>query len=270
MRVARTLMAALLCATVTTHAAPAPESIPFWEASDETRRATISHRDWQELLDAYLAPHPSGIHRFDYGSLHANPKHRAQLASYVLRLGEIDPRAYAKAEQMAYWINLYNALTVFVIVRRYPLDSIRDISSGLFTFGPWEMELVTVQGQRLTLDDIEHRILRPIWRDPRIHYAVNCASLGCPNLALEAYRADNLERLLEQGARDYVNHPRGVTIREEGLLISSIYEWFKVDFGDTDAGVFAHLKRYATPELAEALDGYDGFAHDYDWRLNRP
>ncbi len=263
-------MAVLLCATVATEAAPAPEPSQFWDASDETRRATISHREWQELLDAYLTSHPSGINRFDYGSLHANVKHRAQLASYVLRLAEIDPRAYARAEQMAYWINLYNALTVFVIVRRYPVDSIRDIGSGLFSFGPWEMEVITAQGQPLTLDDIEHRILRPIWRDPRIHYGVNCASLGCPNLAREAYRSDNLERLLEQGARDYVNHPRGVTVHQDGLLVSSIYEWFKEDFGGTDEGVFAHLKRYAAPELAKALDGYDRFDHDYDWSLNRP
>ena len=263
-------MVAWLCATFTAHAAPAPEPVAFWDASDEARKATISHREWQELLDAHLASHPSGINRFDYRSLHANAKHRAQLASYLWRLAELDPRTYAKTEQMAYWINLYNALTVFVIVRRYPLDSIRDISSGLFTPGPWEMDLITVRGQRLTLDDIEHRILRPIWRDPRIHYAVNCASLGCPNLALEAYRSDNLERLLEQGARDYVNHPRGVSIRPEGLLISSIYEWFKVDFGDTDAGVLAHLARYATPDLAAALDQHDRFEHHYDWRLNAP
>ena len=263
-------MAALVCAGIAAHADPEPDLHTFWNVSDETRKATISHREWQELLNAYLTSHPSGINRFDYGSLQASARHRAQLASYVFQLGEIDPRAYARAEQMAYWINLYNALTVFVIVRRYPVDSIRDISSSLFTFGPWEMELVTVQGQRLTLDDIEHRILRAIWRDPRIHYAVNCASLGCPNLSPEAYRSDNLERLLERGASDYVNHPRGVSVQEEGLTVSSIYEWFKEDFGGTDEGVLAHLKRYAKPELAEALDGYDRFDHDYDWGLNRP
>ena len=263
-------MAALFCGAVATHAAPEPELNPLWDASDETNTATISHQAWQELLDTYLTTHPSGINRFDYGSLKANEEHSTQLASYVESLAGIDPRSFAKAEQMAYWINLYNALTVFVIVGRYPVDSIKDISSSLFTFGPWEMELITLQGEPLTLDDIEHRILRPIWRDPRIHYAVNCASLGCPNLALDAYRSDNLERLLEQGAREYVNHSRGVAVREEGLLISSVYEWFKVDFGGTDADVFAHLRRYATPELAEALDGYDGFDHDYDWGLNRP
>ncbi len=266
----RTLMAALLCGAVATHAAPEPERIPLWDTSDETNTATISHQAWQELLDAHLKVHPSGINRFDYGSLKANAEHRKQLQSYLSSLAEIDPRSFARAEQMAYWINLYNALTVFVIVGRYPVDSIKDISSSLFSYGPWELELITLRGEPLTLDDIEHGILRPIWRDPRIHYAVNCASLGCPNLALEAYRSDNLERLLEQGARDYVNHPRGVTVREEGLLVSSVYEWFKVDFGDTDAAVFAHLKRYATPELAEALDGHDSFEHDYDWSLNKP
>ena len=99
---------------------------------------------------------------------------------------------------------------------------------------------------------------------------MNCASLGCPNLAPEAYRSDNLERLPEQGARDYVNHPRGVTVQGDRLLVSSIYEWFKVDFGGSDEGVFAHLKRYAAPELAKALDGYDHFDHDCDWSLNKP
>ena len=125
-------------------------------------------------------------------------------------------------------------------------------------------------GQPLTLDNIEHGILRPIWGDPRIHYAVNCASIGCPNLATEAYRSDNVEALLEQGATDYVSHPRGARETEDGLLVSSIYDWWQVDFGGTDAGVLAHLKRYARPELAEALDRYTEFDYEYNWNLNAP
>ena len=171
---------------------------------------------------------------------------------------------------MAYWINLYNALTVFVVVGRYPVDSIKEIKSSLIKFGPWDKELITVQGQKLTLDQIEHGILRPIWRDPRIHYAVNCASIGCPNLAAEAYRSDNLERLLEQGAKEYVNHPRGVSVEDGKLLVSSIYDWYKEDFGDTDAGVLAHLKKYAAPDLVALLDRYDSFDDGYDWTLNAP
>ena len=242
----------------------------MWDASDETNTAIIDHGPWQEILDAHLKAHPSGIHRFDYAALKASAEDRKKLSTYLLGLTELDPRTFARAEQMAYWINLYNALTVYVIVGRYPVDSIKDIKSGLITYGPWELELITVQGEKLTLDNIEHGILRPIWRDPRIHYAVNCASLGCPNLSPEVYRSDNLERLLEKTASEHINHLRGAQEVDGELLISSIYAWFKVDFGDSDAGVLAHLKKYARPELAEILDRHDSFDHHYDWRLNAP
>ncbi|MDE0270707.1 MAG: DUF547 domain-containing protein, partial [Gammaproteobacteria bacterium] len=219
-------------------AAQDAELIPMWDAGEESNTATIDHAPWQEILDGYLvADDPSGVNRFDYGALKANAEDRKKLGGYLQALAKLDPRAYAKAEQMAYWINLYNALTVFVIVPRYPVDSIKDIKSGLIDFGPWNLELIPVQGVKLTLNNIEHGILRPIWRDPRIHYAVNCASIGCPNLAPEAYRSDNLERLLEQGATEYINHPRGAQVRDGKLLVSSIYDWFKADFGGTDEGV---------------------------------
>ena len=231
----------------------------------------IDHSRWQGLLDRHLrADHPSGINRFDYAAVAADPEDRRQLTSYLRHLSATDPRTYARDEQMAYWINLYNALTVFVVVGRYPVDSITDIRSGLFSFGPWDEKLIDVGGEKLTLNQIEHGILRPIWRDPRIHYAVNCASLGCPNLATEVYRADNLERLLDQGARDYVNHPRGARVENGKLVLSSIYEWYEADFGGTDAGVIAHLRDYADPDLARVLDGHERFDDDYDWSLNRP
>jgi len=252
------------------HAAAPPELIPMWNASDESNAATIDHGPWQELLDAHLQEHPSGINRFDYAGLKANAENYKKLSSYLMGLTRLDPRAYSRNAQKAYWINLYNGLTVYVIVGRYPVESIRDIKSGLLTPGPWEMELITIQDEKLTLDDIEHGILRPIWKDPRIHYAVNCASIGCPSLSPEAYRSDNLERLLEKGARDYVNHPRGMQIVDDELVVSSIYDWFKVDFGDTDEGVLAHLRQYATPENAKMLEGRDDFDDYYDWKLNAP
>ena len=261
---------AVVFMTASVDAAKQPERIPMWDASDETNTATIDHTPWQELLDAHLQTHPTGINRFDYGALKANAEDRGKLTTYLLDLTKLDPRSYSRKEQFAYWVNVYNALTVHVIAGRYPVDSIKDIKSGLITFGPWELELVTVQGEKLTLDDIEHGILRPIWRDPRIHYAVNCASHGCPNLSPEVYRADNSERLLEASAREYINHPRGAREVDGELLVSSIYDWFKVDFGDSDAGVFAHLAEYARPELAEVLGKYRSFDHDYDWKLNDP
>ena len=126
-----------------------------------------------------------------------------------------------------------------------------------------------MEGVALSLNDIEHRILRPIWRDPRIHYAVNCAALGCPNLRMTAFTGANADEVLDRAARDYVNHPRGVTIRDGSLVVSSIYIWFQEDFGAGAMDVIAHLKRYAGPELRNRLMTVDGIDDDeYDWNLN--
>jgi len=175
------------------------------------------------------------------------------------------------ATRSAFWINLYNALTVELILDHYPVASILDISisPGLFSFGPWDKKLIEVEGEALSLNDIEHRILRPIWRDARLHYAVNCASLGCPNLREVAFTAENTEWLLEQGAHEYVNHARGAEFIDSQLIVSSIYHWFKEDFGDSDRGVIEHLGAFAAPELAKRLAKTRRLSgHDYDWDLN--
>lgn len=250
-------------------AAPAPEPWARWQAYDPAASATIDHGEWDRFLKIYVRKGKDGIARLAYAAV--IPADRAALAAYVDRLAGIAPSRFARSEQLAYWINLYNALTIKTVLTHYPVRSIRDIriSPGLFAAGPWGKKLVAVEGEKLSLDDIEHRILRPIWHDPRVHYAVNCASLGCPNLAQEAYRADNFERLLEAGARDYINHARGARVENGRLRVSSIYVWFREDFGDSDAGVIAHLRRYGAPALAAALADtarIDG--HDYDWTLN--
>jgi hypothetical protein len=249
-----------------------PDADPWviWNVSDESSTETIDHRDWQQLLGAYLVTDTvDGIYRFGYASMTAGD--RTRLKTYIEQLAAIDPRTISRAEQRAYWINLYNALTIEIVLQYYPVDSIRDIEGGLLGSGPWKKQLVKVAGQPLTLNDIEHRILRPIWRDPRTHYAVNCASLGCPNLAAEAYTAANMGRLLDEAARAYINHPRGVSLDNGRLKVSSIYNWFDVDFGKSDAAVLEHMAEYAELELARQLGDYDGrIRYDYDWRLNAP
>ena len=142
----------------------------------------VDHRRWGRFLAAYVRPGENGLNRVAYGSVTAEG--RADLGAYLDSLAAVPVSTLSRPEQMAFWINLYNALTVRVVLDHYPVGSIReiDISPGLFSNGPWRAELTTVEGEPLSLDDIEHRILRPIWRDPRIHYALNCASLGCPNL----------------------------------------------------------------------------------------
>ena len=271
-RIAIALVSACLVASAA-NAAREPKLIPFWNISDEANADAIDHGPWQALLTAYVVKHPSGINRFDYAALKADTDDMAKLNAYQETVQAIDPRTYALSEQQAYWINFYNALTIKVVTDAYPVDSIRDIHEGWLPYtGPWDDVHATIAGQDLTLNDIEHGILRPIWQDGRIHYAVNCASLGCPNLATEAYTAANTEALLEAGAREYVNHPRGVDfVDEDFVVLSSIYDWWVADFGGTEESVLAHLVEYADPELAAELRDFVGaMDFEYDWDLNQP
>lgn len=272
--------AAFLAAALLADFAGAQEAvlIPVWDAADDSNAATVDHSPWQALLHEFLLAHESGVNRFDYGALQASAADRALLREYLSALQSIDPRDYSRAEQKAYWINFYNALTVETVTAEYPVDSIREISDsllgigGIIPVGPWGDVRAEVAGIDLTLDDIEHGILRPIYRDPRIHYGVNCASIGCPNLVTTVFTAENTEALLDEAARVYVNHPRGVdVIDEDFMVISSIYTWFAADFGNSEAGVIEHLLRYAEPALAERLENFFGFIeYEYDWSLNRP
>ena len=254
------------------------ELIPVWDKSDESSSARIDHGAWQDLLDEYVLEHESGVNRVDYAALQASSEDSAKLDEYLDMLQSLDPRDYSRAEQKAYWFNFYNSLTVKTVAEAHPVDSIREISDsllgigGLIPVGPWRDVRARVAGIDLTLDNIEHGILRPIYRDPRIHYGVNCASIGCPNLVKTAFTAENTEALLEEASRIYINHPRGVDIVDvDFMVISSIYTWFAEDFGGREETVIEHLLQYAEPELAEQLGDFAGFIeYEYDWALNQP
>ncbi len=249
--------------------APKAELWERWTAHDEASTTTIDHSAWTKLLSRYLEKSDDGVNRMRYADV--QQADRRLLSEYIAMLTSTTISKLSRAEQRAYWINLYNALTVKVVLEHYPVSSIRDIdiSPGLFSFGPWDKKLVAIEGENLSLNDIEHRILRPIWKDARIHYAVNCASIGCPNLMPIAFSAQNSEMLLEQGAREYVNHSRGVAIIDGKAVASKIYDWFKSDFGDSDQEVLEHLRRYAEPALRQKLDGFSRLGgYRYDWALN--
>ena len=249
--------------------APRAELWERWTAHDPLATAEIDHTAWTDFLTTYVSEGNDGVTRVAYAQV--TDADKKALGTYLAQLAATPISRLNRAEQRAYWINLYNALTVKVVLDHYPVASIRDIdiSPGLFADGPWDKELIEVEGEALSLNDIEHRILRPIWRDPRIHYALNCASIGCPNLRSLAFTAGNTEMLLEAAARAYVNHPRGGRIEDGKLIVSSIYVWFQEDFGDNDAGVIAHLSRYANRDLAAKLSAVARIgAHEYDWRLN--
>ena len=254
------------------HAAPSADLWPDWQAHDDASTEQIDHGAWQAVLDRYLVTKEPGVTAFDYAG--AKKDGYDAISGYVTAMTKVAVSGLSRDQQFAYWVNLYNALTVRVVLDHYPVASIRDIdiSPGLFSSGPWGKKLITVEGRTLSLDDIEHRILRPIWQDPRIHYAVNCASVGCPALAPKAYTAATLNDQLNQAATGFINHPRAVQRNKDGeFVLSQLYDWYRDDFGKSDADFIAHLKRFAGPKLAEALgdtDELDIAGYQYDWRLN--
>lgn len=234
-----------------------------WETSG-TNAEAISHDAWDKILAEYARPADDGVNRVDYKGI--KTRAAGELKAYLAALQSIKISEYPRDEQFAYWVNLYNAATVQVILDNYPLESIRDI--GLLGQGPWKDKFLKVEGKALSLDDIEHGILRPIWKDVRIHYAVNCASIGCPNLALKAYRAGTLEPMLDDAARAYINHPRGFARIKGQLVASNIFEWYQSDWGE-ETDVLAHARKYATAETVALLKDAEGIdSYDYDWALN--
>jgi Protein of unknown function, DUF547 len=248
------------------HAAPRPVPWPHWRASDETSKATIDHSAWDGFLSRYLVPGRDGITRVNYRRV--LPSDRESLSLYVAGLGGTPITSYRRAEQRAYWINLYNALMVRTVLVHYPVATVLDIRLA-GARGPWRKKLLHIEGEEVGLDDIEHRILRPFWRDPRLHYALNYAALGSPDLQPRAFTAAATEAVLDQAAHAFVNAPRGARVERGRLVVSSLYRWYEADFGGSDGAVIAHLRRYAAPPLEAALARETRIAGDaFDWSLN--
>ena len=248
---------------------PAVELDDHWQRHQLNSTIVVDHSAWTRFLESHMKRGTDGVNRLAYAAI--GEEDRQALARYLQALQATNVHALARGEQLAFWINLYNAATVRLVLDHPNIETIRDIKrkDGVFTIGPWDMELLEVDGRALSLHHIEHRIIRPIWRDARIHYALSCAAVGCPNLRQEAYLGADIEKQLEDQTRAYINDPRGVHFdRDGGLVLSKIYAWYVEDYGDL-AGLFAHLKNYAAPDLAaklERVERVDDYA--YDWALN--
>lgn len=231
--------------------------------------AMLKQSTWGKILKRYGSK-DGDLNRFDYSGLSRASGDMNKLDNYINDLAGLKPSAMDKHEALAYWANLYNALTVQTVARNWPVKSIKEIRSGTFTPGPWKKDIISVEGRTLSLDGIEHDTMRAQNDEPRIHYMVNCASIGCPNLMLREWRAETLEADLTAAAIAFVNSERGAKVSGGKLTVSSIYKWYKEDFGGSDSGVIAHLRQYADTELKAQLDGLTKISKDkYNWDVNK-
>jgi hypothetical protein len=242
---------------------------PVWQINNPLSTDAISHKDWQSFLDAHVKTNEEGINLLDYSNISETGLNL--LDQYITDMSHVKIDNYNRNEQLAYWINLYNALVVKTVARYYPVGSIEEIniSPGIFSIGPWGAQLITIQGIGLTLDDIQNRIIRAIWNDPRTLYALNNACIGAPNISKQAYQSTNLEQQLNQAAANYINSYRGVQVIEGKLVVSKLYDWFSEDFGGGKQAVIKHIKHFAQEPLLSQLNHINSIDnYVYNWHLN--
>jgi len=223
-------------------------------------QTTVDHGIYASLLKKYVIQG-----KVDYSGFKAE---KEKLDQYLDVLEKTDTRNLPQNEQFAFYINAYNAWTIQLILSGYPgVKSIKDLGSILKS--PWKKKICRIDGQVMTLDDIEHNILRPRFDDPRVHFAINCAALSCPPLTPEPYFGSTLNRQLDTSARAFVNNPARNYLEGNTLYVSKIFKWFSEDFNDDIIGFFL---RYADDDFKKKLEPKKDrikirYLH-YDWSLN--
>ncbi|BCA96507.1 DUF547 domain-containing protein [Legionella antarctica] len=263
------IFSGLLLLVSTSFSAPQKNLWSFWNQSNEKNTKAISHSMFQDFLNRYLFKGESGVNQVHYSKVTA--KDKQALNQYIEKLKSLPIKTFNKKEQLAYWINLYNALTIQLILKHWPVQSITkiNISPGFFSFGPWDAPLISIEGQKVTLNDIEHRILRSIWNNPLLHYALNCASMSCPQLQNKVFTDQNSQVLMNKAAKKYVNSPYGVTVDANSLSLSKIYQWYQGDFGNDESQVLKHIAQFANPKLKkQLLEKQKSISYYYNWDIN--
>ena len=214
----------------------------------------ILHESWNDLLKKDV----SAGGQVNYKAL-LNEK--GKLQAYLNTLGKNPPQQnWERNEVIAYWINAYNAYTVKLILDHYPVQSIRDIDNGK----PWDEVFIAIGGKKLSLNSIENEMLRKKFNDPRIHFAINCASKSCPKLVNEAFTGDKLDDQLNSATKNFVNDPSKNKIVAEKISVSKIFDWYKKDFSQTGT-VIDFLNQYSSIKIQPTAT--ISFL-DYDWSLN--
>jgi len=222
-----------------------------------------THSKWDNILKEYTIKSENQVY-FNYRDL---KKKNGILKNYLKELEAVTDdqfNKFSRDQKLAFWINAYNAYTIQIVLDHYPLKSIKDISSGWFSSGPWKKEFITLLGRKMSLDDIEHNTIRKIFDEPRIHFAVNCASMGCPSLLQEAFTGEKLESQLEKATQNFLQNKTKNHIKNDTLYLSKIFKWYGDDFDKKHGG----FKKFIIISLKIPEKDYSVHFNDYDWGLN--
>lgn len=218
------------------------------------------HLLWEELTTAHV--NEAGFPTYK-GFIQDSLKFNA----YLSQLASNHPKeTWTSNERKAFWINAYNAFTIKLIVDNYPVETIKDLGGGIYRVNtPWDIKFIQIEDKLYHLNDLEHNILRKEWSDPRIHAAVNCASISCPKLMKGAYLADKLDQQLDRQMKDFIHDTTKNTISADEVKLSKLFKWFSGDFKVAHSSVIDYINSYSNVKIKESAN-IEYF--DYDWGLN--
>ena len=244
-------------ATPTTPHVPYPTSV--------RAAAPVDHGAYDKLLKKYV--NDKGL--VNYKGLKANAADLKAFDGYLAMLSKNPAQdSWSKPEQMAYWINAYNAYTIRLILNHYPVKSINDIGSSIqipFVTTPWADKFFSIGGEKMSLDNIEHGTLRKKYDDPRIHFALVCAAMSCPRLRNEAYSAARLDAQLDDQGRDFLNNPAKNKVAPAKAELSKYFDWYKGDWKNDGKSVVQWVNKYSKTNIS---DNTNISYLDYNWKLN--
>lgn len=239
-----------------------------WPVADQVSMDRINHQPWDQLLKKYV----DATGNVNYTAWNQASADRQLLTAYLHHLSRASRSLPAsKPAQLAFWINAYNAVTVEGILRVYPTTSIRNHTAKIYGYNIWHDLLLQVGAEASSLDQIEHKILRPL-KEPRIHFAIVCASHSCPRLRNEAYTAAQLEQQLQDNSQVFFANRENFSYNPstKTVVLSSILKWFAEDFGSNQTAQLKTITPYLSPATAQFIQSGNvtiSYA-DYDWSLN--
>ena len=238
----------------------------LWPANELVPIDQVDHVDFDQLL----RKHVDANGRVNYRAWHQSSADRAALKSYLDKLSCANSDLPSnRAAILSYWINAYNAVTIEGILRVYPTTTIRNHTSETGGYNLWKNLMFNAGQKQVSLEDIEHKILRKMG-EPRVHFAIVCASIGCPRLLNEAYVPDRLADQLVLNTRDFFSRQQNLQVNGNVLRLSQIISWFGTDFAPTQQQQVQVLGKYF-PQSAQQLVANGNYGVDfleYDWNLN--
>ncbi len=262
-----TVLLATVCANHSTFAAIEKKLIPFWDDHEAASLIDLDHSAFEQILQKYVvSDHPSGIARFDYDSV--SDADFSKLSDYLDYLQLMEPRQLSLAEAKAYWLNLHNAATLHMVIETYMDGSVTKVKARGLSARKWRRNIITIAEQKLSLDDILNGVIRPMYNDRRIHYAVFFCTLGGPDMPTTVFNGENNEELLDRFEAEFLSKSRALRIDSGELVVSQMFEDYDTDFATDKFNLISYFKEKAPEPLAETLSPALKVSFEYDWSLN--